>query len=302
VARRLLFTGATGFLGRCILPRLAQVYDCIGVGGSRSYPKGEKADLTDSAETDDLVRRCAPDIIIHAAALADVDACERNPAAAWRANVITTANLVHALETTGDSARLVLISTDQVYDGPGPHQEDDVTPVNIYGLTKLWAEDWALKSRQPLVLRTNFIGLDRNRNHGFAGWLADALARSQAITLFADVFFNPLHVDCLAEVIVELIEAGAGGRVNLGTADGGMSKADFGYRLANALGLSTASASVGSVSDVQLVARRPHDMRMAVDRLRTLLGHELETMDATISRFAAEWRAATSANAVAGRA
>jgi dTDP-4-dehydrorhamnose reductase len=72
-----------------------------------------------------------------------------------------------------------------------------------------------------------------------------------------------------------------------------MSKARFGLRLAEALGLSTAAVRIGSVEDVKLAARRPRDMRMATALAQEVLGRAPETVDEAISRLAAEWRKRT---------
>jgi len=196
---KLLFTGASGFLASNVLPWLAESFDCIGV--SRSEPGDEtsflaareQADLTDPTAVKWLLRNRPVDVVVHAAALANVDACEREPAAAYRANVAMTANLVRAMTELGGNARLVLVSTDQVYNGPGPHAEGDVAPINVYALTKLWAEDWAERYGNALTVRVNFFGFNGRDRSGLAGWVARSLAARERITLFDDVMFNPLH-------------------------------------------------------------------------------------------------------------
>ena len=69
------------------------------------------------------------DVVVHAAAMTDVDGCERDPAAADAANAGGSANVA----ATG--ARVILLSTDYVFDGRGErsYREDDPTgPVSAY--------------------------------------------------------------------------------------------------------------------------------------------------------------------------
>ncbi|MEU3464619.1 NAD-dependent epimerase/dehydratase family protein [Streptomyces sp. NPDC006733] len=104
-------------------------------------------DITDAALMDDLVSRS--DYVIHAAALADVAECTRNPAAALKANINGTQTVLDAAARhTGTLKRLVFVSSASVY-GTGAGSEDaaarfretdPLTPGSIYANTKLWGE------------------------------------------------------------------------------------------------------------------------------------------------------------------
>ena len=101
-----------------------------------------------------------PDIVVHAAALANVDACENDPEAARRLNVGMTENLLDAIAAECPTCRFVYVSSDQVYDGQGPHDEASPCPGNVYGRTKLEGEEVALKHPDSLVAVSR---LPRNR-------------------------------------------------------------------------------------------------------------------------------------------
>ena len=74
------------------------------------------------------------DIVVHAAALKQVPACEYNPMEAIKTNILGTANVVEAaLETT--VSKVLALSTDKA-----------VSPVNLYGATKLAAEKLTVQS------------------------------------------------------------------------------------------------------------------------------------------------------------
>src|SRR5215467_7698013 len=74
-----------------------------------------QADLTDAQQVDHAIRPLKLDVLIHAAANPDPDDCELHPDAAFRANVVATANLVRLSEEVGFA--LAVISTDAVFDG-----------------------------------------------------------------------------------------------------------------------------------------------------------------------------------------
>jgi dTDP-4-dehydrorhamnose reductase len=188
---------------------------------------------------------------------------------------------------------LVYISTDQVYDGPGEHGEDVVAPCNVYGLTKLWGEDLCRRLPRHLVLRTNFFAIGAGPAVGLAAWLIDALGRQTPITVFDDVYFNPLYGKDLADILCSTIEAGLIGTYNVGASGGGMSKAEFALGLAEILGLPFAAARRGSVAGAAMKARRPNDMRMSVQRLTAELGTTLPTTRDGLARLAADFAAAS---------
>lgn len=104
-------------------------------------------DITDAALVDDLLSRS--DYVIHAAALADVAACTRNPAAALRANIDGTQTVLDAAARHGGMLkRLVFVSSASVYgtgsgsrDGEARFSESDApAPASVYANTKLWGE------------------------------------------------------------------------------------------------------------------------------------------------------------------
>ncbi len=74
------------------------------------------------------------DIVIHAAALKQVPACEYNPMEAVKTNILGTANVLEAALDTGVS-KVLALSTDKA-----------VSPANLYGGTKLVAEKLAIQA------------------------------------------------------------------------------------------------------------------------------------------------------------
>jgi dTDP-4-dehydrorhamnose reductase len=286
-----LLTGATGLFGRHLEPLLARHGEVIGLGGPEARINANAFDLADAAAIVDCLNRVRPGIVVHAAAMTDVDACERETAAAFRNNVEATRNLVEWCLRQTAPPFFVYISTDQVYNGPGPHIETAPAPINVYALTKLWAEDLVQRLPSRLILRLNYVALPfAELRRGFVNWLIDNLSAGRAITLFEDVLFNPLYIADAVELLLELLETRAEGLLNFGAGGVGMSKAAYGLAVAEALGLPTDSVKVGSVTQFPLVARRPQDMRMDVSRLTRKLGRSPPDMQAGLARLAADWR------------
>ncbi|HZM23300.1 MAG TPA: UDP-N-acetylglucosamine 4,6-dehydratase (inverting) [Anaerolineales bacterium] len=74
------------------------------------------------------------DIVVHAAALKQVPTCEYNPMEAIKTNIMGTANVVEAALDAGVK-KVMMVSTDKA-----------VSPVNLYGATKLAAEKLTVQS------------------------------------------------------------------------------------------------------------------------------------------------------------
>jgi len=297
---RVLVTGASGRLGWRLALALAPKARCLRTGFRNAPPdSGEwtRVDLLRPTETQHLLAKNRPDIVIHCAALTDVDLCETDPASAFRLNVEATRNLTDWIVDQAPMTLFAYVSTDQLYDGTGPHAETEAAPVNIYGMTKYWGEDLARRVPQSLVLRTNFFGLSGPERPSFADWLVGGLVDRRPLALFDDVLFNPLHVDDLCETIIALIEARARGTYNVGATGPGLSKAEFGMRVAKALSLDNSKIELTSLSTAKLVARRPNDMRMSVAVAERTLSRQMPTVDQGIERLRSEYHTAPASRA-----
>ena len=123
-------------------------------------------DITDLSAITAAVRAFAPDVILHTAAITDVDGCERNPDLAYRVNVLGTRNMAVCAQQSG--ASIVYIGTDYVYDGARetPYREEDApNPLSVYARTKWLGEEQVrrLVSRH-YVVRVAWLYGDGPRN------------------------------------------------------------------------------------------------------------------------------------------
>ncbi len=257
---KILVTGATGLLGTSLVHHLSDTHQVYSHGRAKSAQFN-----FDQAEFAEIARALADieiDAIINLVALTNVDECEKNPQQAFQLNVKTVGNIASLARER--QALLVHISTDQLYDGEGPHAEDDVCPANYYGYSKYCGELHALAAGGA-VLRTNFFGHSRlSQRKSFSDWLLAALRGQQALTLFTDVFFSPLSINTLCEKIQLVCENHRPGTYNLGSHQG-MSKRDFAIELARVFQLSTENCVDTTSEAKQLSAYRPKDMRLKIE-------------------------------------
>lgn len=283
-------TGANGQMGRYFQSAFAGKSWFVPAGRRMAPSGGVAFDLDDAKGTYDAVTFVRPDIVIHAASFTDVDGCEKDRKTAWRSNVLATRNLTEAMAKAAPSARLVYISTDQVYPGPGPSAEDKALPQTVYAMTKMWGEDAAVSFGNTLAVRINFVAAGTQTRAGLADWLIASLTEQRPVTLFEDVLFNPLYAGDLPGLLVSLAQSGERGIVNLGCSGEGMSKAAFARGLAQRLSVSLDSAKSGKLSDGTLAAQRPLDTRMDVSRAERILAMRLPDAEAVTDRMAADIR------------
>jgi len=243
-----------------------------------------RGDLAEPDFLQETVRAVAPDIVIHCAALTDVDACEQDPARAYAANATLTRHLVRAVP---EGRLTVYLSTDGVFQGNQPlaTEQDPPCPRTVYGRSKVHGEwDVVLTTRNHLIVRTNFYGWSSGRKTTFGEWLYRALEHREPATLFTDCFFTPIYVVDLVERLTRLLEGPFRGLVHLGGRER-LSKHAFGLLMAEAGGFSTASIRAGSMDQVPSKAQRPKDMSLSSERFVHLTGCDLPEARAGLRRF-----------------
>lgn len=274
---KILVTGAKGLLGCTLVPYLQTCGHTV-LKQSRRRDAEVLADLTDTDQTIVALNRVAPDVIVNLAAATNVDECERNPQCAYVANVRIVENLANWVKQRETDCHLVQISTDQVYDGAGPHKEEDITLTNYYGFSK-YAGELVAATVPNTILRTNFFGPSQcSGKASLSDWLVRSLTKKEPITVFEDVCFSPLSLRRLVELIELVIGKHRQGIYNLGSRDG-MSKADFAFSIAKALDLPTDSMRRGFSTDIKLAAYRPKDMRMNSNYFEETFGIALPTLN-----------------------
>jgi dTDP-4-dehydrorhamnose reductase len=131
---RVYVTGGSGFVGAHVV-RVFQ-----GLGAEVAAPRHSDVDVTDTRAVRDSVVTFGPDAIVHCAILNDFARLYADRRAGWDAYVGATRNLVDAANEGG--ARMLLVSTDWVFDGtqPGATEDTPPNPINLYGFLKAASE------------------------------------------------------------------------------------------------------------------------------------------------------------------
>ena len=257
---KIFITGGSGLLGSKVAEIALARGDEVFTGYAHNLPefgRAAKFDLMDESSISELVRKIEPELIIHSAALTDVDRCENQPERAFKMNVEGTRAVAEAAEKAGSF--LAYISTDYIFDGQrGMYREDDDTnPVSHYGYSKLLGEQFC----HGCIARTCVIYGSRPASGkvNFALWLLDGLKSGKEVKVVTDQFITPTLNTNLARMVLEAADRRLCGVYNLAGATR-ISRYDYALELARVFGLDTDLILPSRMEDMLFwVAKRPID-------------------------------------------
>ena len=290
--QRILITGGTGLLGLNWAAAMRDTHEVwLGTHRHAVRLRGTQSvalNLGDPAELARAIREVSPDIVVHTAALTNVDECEKDPAAAMALNAECAGNV--AAQAASAGIRLIHISTDHAVGGESrmAREEDPMSPLNVYARTKLEGERRVAAGHPGgLIVRTNFFGWGHAFRQSFSDWIIDALRSGRPLTMFTDAYFTPIHAGRLVEATHRLLERKISGVIHV-TGDERLSKHAFALRLAARFGLPVHLIRAGESSQVPLAARRPRDLSLSNAKARQLLGTGLGDLEAQLNSLLAE--------------
>ena len=223
-----------------------------------------------------------PDVVIHAAGLADIEACELNPNLAQRVNGDFAKNV--AIACSQKKIKLVHISTDHLFQGNKEFSTEEypTNPINSYAKTKLIGEQEVIKNcKDALIIRSNFFGWGTKYRQSLSDFILKKLRNNEKVDLFSDVFFTPILIDELAKITEQLIDSNSEGIFNI-VGNERISKYDFGAKLAKEFDLNVDLINQISISDKINFIKRPKDMSLSNNKLCKLLDCKIPSIDEQI--------------------
>lgn len=233
---KVLITGASGFVGNKLLAFFSAKGDeVLGTYYRSPSPNLTQLDVTDASAVEHLFNSFKPELVIHAGAMGRPDDCERNPELAQDVNVGGTWNVASA--TRQLNAFLVFPSSIFVFDGKkgGAYNESDSpNPINVYGATKVQAEEIVRTLPYHLILRSDMIyGYN---GEGVKNGLAGLILNHRNPVLLDNINTRqPLFLDDLAPAINTLINHEKRGTFHLAGAER-ITQYDLGLRISELAG------------------------------------------------------------------
>ena len=205
--KKLLITGASGFLGHTLCTVLASEYELIGTY-FRHLPHQEGVkwvciNLLETNKIEELVYDYEPDAILHLAAISNTTFCEQHPALSHHINVYTTVALAEAAAML--QIPLLYTSTDLVFNGhSAPYEEDDFAyPISQYGEQKQMAEELLLTEfERTIVIRLPLLfGKGPAYTNNFYQSSVTQLKAGASVVAFTDEYRSMLHTSVASQGI-----------------------------------------------------------------------------------------------------
>jgi dTDP-4-dehydrorhamnose reductase len=293
---KILLTGASGLVGAAFAEAASRRgHHIVGIVGRATFPvpglaEKRALDLSDSDALTTLGLDLFPDALVNCAAVSEPAHCDADPVRSQQLNVVlpaTLARLAHHL-----SARLVHVSTEQVFAGDAPpySPSSPTRPLNLYGRQKLESEkqvhaaaaEFAVTVRAPLLTGNSPSGARSLHERLLADWAAGRAPR-----LFRDEIRQPCTAGNLAEAMVELCERRDFRGVLHWAGAEPLSRAEMGRRIRARFKLPPAAAPIDEISraDDPASARRPANLGFDCKPLAGTLKTPLETFDAQLDQL-----------------
>ncbi|GAB3576981.1 dTDP-4-dehydrorhamnose reductase [Spirosoma luteolum] len=296
--KRILLTGSNGLLGQKLVGLLTQqphVELIATARGDNRLPASadytyRSMDITNREQVLDVIGDVRPDVVIHTAAMTDVDKCELQKDDCWAQNVVATESLVDACRAT--DAFLVHVSTDFIFDGTaGPYDETaEGNPISFYGWSKLAAEiivkqsglRWAI-ARTVLVYG---IAHDMSRSNIIL-WVKKSLEDGKNIKVVTDQWRSPTLAEDLAMGCFLIADQGAEGIFNISGKEV-LTPYDMAIKTADYFGLDKSLIAQADASTFTQTARRPPRTGFTLDKSRAVLGYDPHSFEEGIAVLAGQ--------------
>jgi dTDP-4-dehydrorhamnose reductase len=252
--------------------------DVVGWSGSHAGSLfGVEIQPIDLAHPDRValaIREVRPDLLIHTAALARIEACRRDPERARQINLEGTAVLSQLAASAG--TRMLHVSTDLVFDGTqGNYRESDrPAPLSVYGRTKHEAELAVLADPRNAVARVSLLfGPTLTHRQGFFDQQLAALRAGSPLTLYEDEWRTPVSILTAARALVNIARSDFAGLIHIGGPEK-MSRLEMGRRLAVHLAADPSGIQATSRLGARSAEPQPRDLSLDASLWRSRFPRE----------------------------
>ncbi|MVM40259.1 sugar nucleotide-binding protein [Spirosoma sp. HMF3257] len=301
--KKILITGANGLLGQKLVDLLTKQPNVELIATARGdnrlpFSEGytyQSMDITDRQQVLDVIGKAKPDVVIHGAAMTDVDKCELQKDACWAQNVSAVEYIIDACRAV--DAFLVHVSTDFIFDGAnGPYDETaEANPISFYGWSKQAGESavkHAERSGAPVrwaIARTVLvygIAHDMSRSNIIL-WVKKSLEEGKTIKVVTDQWRSPTLAEDLAMGCYLIADQEAQGIFNISGKEV-LTPYDMAIKTADYFGLDKSLITQADASTFTQVARRPPRTGFILDKARTVLGYDPHSFEEGIAVLASQ--------------
>ena len=281
--KKVLITGSNGLLGRKLIDKLISRNDieliATGRGENRNPIKDGytyySLDITNEQQIEDVFDLVGPDVIIHTAAMTNVDECELNNEACYQQNVLAVQYLCNTAEKR--NIHFIHLSTDFIFDGlQGPYNEEALpNPLSYYAESKVKAEELVMKMKSAWsIVRTILVYgvIDHGSRSNVVLWVKNNLEQKKNINVVNDQFRTPTLAEDLAEGCILIADKRAIGIYNIAGPDF-MSIYELALVVAEFFNLDQSLIHPSTSELVKQPAKRPAKTGLLIDKAIKNLGY-----------------------------
>lgn len=290
---KILITGANGLLGQKLVELIGQNsnYELIATarGANRLKNEGQykylEMDITNQLQVNQVMAAEKPQVVIHTAAMTNVDQCESEKELCWAMNVSAVDYLKTACQT--HNIFLIHVSTDFIFDGlAGPYDENaNASPLSYYGESKLAAENILLNSTiKYAIARTVLVyGITNDMSRtNIILWVKKSLEDGKTINVVTDQYRTPTLAEDLATGCFLMAQKQISGIFNISGKDF-LTPYEMAVKTANYFALDKALIKMANSSTFSQPAKRPAKTGFIIDKAIALLGYKPHSFDEGIA-------------------
>lgn len=287
---KMLITGSSGFIGSYIENFFAskKLFNVIGIDIKEEGER--KIDVADTREFHGFLKEIKPNIIIHCAAIKNLEKCESDKERSFEVNTLST-ETIRDYCLKNNECHVIYISSDVVFDGEKGNYttSDSAAPVNWYGKTKLFSEIILRNIGKSTILRTALVIGELNKDYRqmlkdeihnnvlknqtlLPFYVKERLKLGKSISLPSDIISNPTPVSLIAEGIVKIIRKEVFGLFHLAGSTA-ISRYDFAKHIALRFGLDD---NLIKDNKWMISKIRPKDISLNVEKSYKKIGLKLE--------------------------
>jgi len=215
------------------------------------------------------IKAIKPDIIIHTAAIGNVDFCEKNKEISWATNVDGTKNIIDAANKC--NSKIIYLSSNAVFNGKRPpyKEEDEINPLSYYGETKVICERLIKNSGlKSVIIRAILMYGWHNslERQNMVTWILDSVSKGVPLKIVNDIYSNPLLSLNCADAIWAIIKKEKTGIFHVGGSDC-LSRYEFALKIAEIFNLDKTMLTPVPNSYFTGIASRPSNTCLCTDKM-----------------------------------
>lgn len=282
--KKILITGSNGLLGQKLVELLLSAKDIQIIATARGENRlpfldgyeYQSMDITNREQVQEVVANTKPNVIIHTAAMTNVDQCESEKAVCWAQNVSSVEYLIEACSKI--DCFLLHVSTDFIFDGTsGPYKEDaEANPISFYGWSKYAAEKLVIHSniRWGIARTVLVYGIahDMSRTNIIL-WVKKSLEDGKNIKVVTDQWRTPTLAEDLAKGCALIAQQEAEGVFNISGKDF-LTPYEMAIMTADFFKLDKSLISQADSTTFSQPAKRPPRTGFDLSKSREVLGYE----------------------------